>query len=119
MQNLNQTAHNPNSLTWHDFNRADLQPKPTRVQTAVVGLAAGFMVVTGAFALGAHFLKHNELAKYSAIGLFPTGLCLLFAWGKRCDRVSANQRNQDLIRRLDAGEFIPRHVHEDGTGGGS
>lgn len=107
-------------MTWANFTREHLQPRPTQLQSAAVVLATSLLLADAGVAVGLHVLKRHDLVKLLAlVALFPLGLAVLFSWGGLVSRVKTNRDHAELIRRLDAGEYVPWPEHPDGTGGGS
>ena len=107
-----------NGLTWDNFNRADLQPQSTAFQTAAVCISACLVAANGGLAGGLCLAKRCEAGKWALLGMLPLGGLFLVACLSRLQVSGLNRANAELIRRLDAGEYIPRPAAADGTGGG-
>lgn len=97
-----------NGMTWADFDRAALQPKNSVCLNAGMVIAGGLLAGLGGFAGGLCASGHCEEGELAALGMVPMGaLFLLLCLGKICE-ANTNRQNAELIRRLDAGEYIPR-----------
>ncbi len=111
-------TQNP-GLTWNDFDRDSLQPQSTTLRTAALVLSAGLFVAVGGTAGILCLIQKYDLALTTAYGLVPLGVLIINLYSYRDRLIQQNRENTDLIRRLDAGVYIPRPVQMEGTGGGS
>ena len=111
-------TENTVGLSWQNFDRDSMQPKPTRFQSVAAGLAGTAFSLNGAFCLTAHLLGYEEVALIGVVGLPPLGACFFFNYGQLKQRLAENAWKAELVRRLDAGEYVPRPPLMDNSGGG-
>jgi hypothetical protein len=118
-QDMRREAQQTGGMTWEHFDRDSLQPRSTLAGTIVLiisiilFLANVILVASLAYPLGDGLIEI-----LSTRGLIVLGLFVVISYGHRNGTIETNAIHAKLIRKLDAGEYVP-WPDRDGTGGGS
>ena len=117
-QDARRQARQTGGMTWEHFDRNSLKARSTTSGTvALIASIVLFLADVILIASLEHPFGDGLIEVLSTRGLIVLGLLVILSYGYRNDTIKTNAIHAELVRKLDAGEYVP-WPDKDGTGGG-